>query len=110
MTEHHSSRIARAKSKDRARQQALRDRRKSVRAPSTHTINRAIAHALMAELKTQRAAGVKAAAASVSVADVLQAALNYLTEGSHGGNSYSHDAVHNALIERIKRDAPKPGD
>lgn len=105
MTEHHSSKAARARGKDRSRQQALRDRRKAAGAPGTHTLNRAIAHAFLSEVKLQRREGEKLSLVPVSAGRVLARAFQYLTEGTHGGNSYSEKAVHAALVSRVRRDA-----
>lgn len=106
MIGHHSSRIARAKAKDRDRQQALRDRRKKAGTPGTHTINRAIVRAFLLELKAQRPGHDKIAAVQISAGRVLGHALEYLTAGTHGGNSYSKAEVYKALVNRIRRDAP----
>jgi hypothetical protein len=105
MSEHHTSRRARALKKDRTRQQQLRDRKKAAKSPSTHTVNRAIVYALMVEIKAQGGAGLKVVDADVSVANVLRGALAYLSKGTHAANSYSREAVHKALVDRFRRDA-----
>jgi len=110
MSEQHSSRRARALNKDRTRQQALRDRKKAAKSPSTHTINRAIVHAIMVELKAQRSQGVRVGDVSLSFVNILDLSYKYLTKGTHAGNSYSQDEVRIAITARIQREAPKPGD
>ncbi|OAM77617.1 hypothetical protein [Devosia elaeis] len=110
MIEHHTSRRARALKRDRDRSQNLRNRKKEKKAPSTHALNRAIAHTFMLELKAQRALGTKVADANISAQKVLSGALAYLTEGMHGANSYATQQVRNALVQRVARDAPKPDD
>lgn len=108
MSEHHTSRRARAKNRDRARQQALRDRKKAARAPSTHTIDRAIVRGVMVALKAERARSIRVSDAKISAVGLLNYALDYLTAGTHGGNSYDRHEVHRALLDRVKRDAPAP--
>lgn len=107
MNEHHSSRRARALNRDCARQQSLRDRKKEAFAPTTHAIDRAIAHSFMVALKVERAKGIQVADATISAIDLLHGALDHLTTGTHGANSYDRDEVHHALLRRIQRDAPR---
>lgn len=108
MTEHHTSRRARTLNKDRTRQQSLRDRKKAAAAPTTHTVNRAIVHAFMVELKAQREQGIKVLDANLSVGSILREAQAYLTLATHAANSYSSEEVRKAIIGRVQREAPIP--
>jgi hypothetical protein len=106
MTEHHTSRLARAKKKDQNRSQALRDRKKAALAPTTHTVDRAIAHgfcAAMGPLSLQRLGDTNDIATKVSIQEVLEGAIHHLTDGTHGGNSYNIKEVIRAIEQRIER-------
>jgi hypothetical protein len=101
MTDHHSSRIARAKSKDRTRQQKRRNKLRASGAPTTHVLNRALAEGLMYQIDVQRARGVQTREIRVSVQHVLAYATAILTAGTNGTDRYACDAVVTAISNRI---------
>lgn len=112
MTEHHTSRLARAKKKDQNRSQALRDRKKAALAPISHTIDRAIAHgfcAAMGALSLQRLEDTNDIVTKVSIQEVLVGAIRHLTAGTHGGNSYDGNEVSRANLDRVRRYRSKAG-
>lgn len=104
MSEHHSSRRARALKKDTGRQQKRRDRLKEAGVPTTHVLNRAIAEGLFYYLDAERAKGVKVGLANVSVEKVLGYAGEVLTRGTNATDRYNPEAVARQIRARIVRD------
>ena len=103
MTEHHSSRRAKALKKDTGRQQKRRDRLKEAGVPTTHVLNRAIAEGLFYYLDAERAKGVKVGLATVSVEKVLGYAGDVLTRGTNATDRYNPEAVARQIRARIVR-------
>ena len=103
MTEHHSSRRAKALKKDTDRQQKRRDTMKAGGAPATHTVNRAIAEGLLDSLAVELANGVPLHAVGVSAESVLVRALESLTKGASAISRYQSDEVTKAFRDRITR-------
>lgn len=103
MSEHHSSRRARALKKDTGRQQKRRDRLKEAGAPTTHVLNRAIAEGLFYWLDAERAKGVKIGMATVSVEKVLGYAGDVLTRKTNATDRYDAEAVAGQIRARIVR-------
>lgn len=101
MSEHHSSRRARALKQDTARQQKRRDKLKASGVPTTHVLNRAIAEGFLYWLDAERANGVHVSVASVPVQKVLVYAVEVLSRGTNGSDRYDANAVANALRSRI---------
>jgi hypothetical protein len=106
VTEHHSSRRARQLRKDSERQQRRRDALKAKRAPTTHTINRAIAEGYLYLLDAELAKGAPFKLAKLTAADVLVYAMQVLTRGTNAADSYDFDSVTKALRARVKRTGP----
>ncbi|WP_375450604.1 hypothetical protein [uncultured Devosia sp.] len=103
MSEHHSSRRARAMKKDTGRQQKRRDRLKENGTPTTHVLNRAIAEGLFYYLDAERAKGVKIGLATVSVEKVLGYAGEVLTRKTNATDRYNPEAVARQIRARIVR-------
>lgn len=96
-------RLAKGKRLDRERQQALRNRKKATKAPTTHTINRAIAHCFMAAYGAEFEQGRNVVTAKVAVGKIFEAAVVYLSAGTHGGNSFEKREIEDAIRSRVKR-------
>lgn len=103
MTEHHSSRRAKALKKDTDRQQKRRDTMKTGGAPATHTVNRAIAEGLLDSFAVELAKGVPLQSVKVSAQSVLIRARETLTKGTSAISRYQRGEVTKALRERITR-------
>jgi hypothetical protein len=103
VTEHHTSRRAKALKKDTARQQKRRDRLKEAGAPTTHVLNRAIAEGLLYRLDAERAKGVTVSKAVISVQEVLVYATAVLTKKTNATDRYDVLAVNKAIRSRIYR-------
>lgn len=101
MSEHHSSRRARALKKDTGRQQKRRDRLKEAGVPTTHVLNRAITEGLFYWLDAERAKGMPVNKAVLSVQDVLVYARQVLSRGTNASDRYDADAVTKALRARV---------
>lgn len=103
MSEHHTSRRARALKKDTGRQQKRRDRLKENGTPTTHVLNRAIAEGLFYYLDAERGKGVKIGLATVSVEKVLGYAGEVLTRKTNATDRYNPEAVARQIRARIVR-------
>ena len=103
MTEHHSSRRARALDTDRKRQKKRRDAKKATGAPLTHTVNRAIADGLIECVAVELSKGVALQSVMVSAPSVLIRARDILTKGTSAISRYQPDEVTKALRSRIAR-------
>ena len=103
MTEHHTSRRAKALKKDTARQQKRRDRLKEAGAPTTHVLNRAIAEGLLDCLAVELAKGLTLKSIEVSAQSVLIRARETLTKGNSAITRYQPSEVTKALRGRIAR-------
>lgn len=103
MTEHHSTRLSRARDTDKRRQKKRRDGKKAKGAPLTHTVNRAIAEGLFDSLAVELAKGVPLQSVEVSAQSVLIRARETLTKGTSAISRYQRGEVTKALRERIAR-------
>lgn len=103
MTEHHSTRRARALDTDKKRQKKRRVGKKAKGAPLTHTVNRAIAEGLLDSLAVELENGVPLHAVGVSAESVFVRALESLTKGTSAISRYQSDEVTKAFRDRITR-------
>lgn len=92
--------ITSERSKDRARQQRRRDNLVEAKAPTTHTINRALVEALMQCVEINRVEGVHKMLTPVTLNDVLPRAMAILTLGQSQASSYNIAQVKRAIRER----------
>lgn len=92
--------ITTERSKDRVRQQRRRDNLAEAKAPTTHTINRALVEALMQCVEINRRDGVHRMLTPVTLNEVLPRAMAILTLGFSAASSYDVDQVKRVVRER----------
>ena len=92
--------ITAERSKDRARQQRRRDKLARTKAPTTHTINRALVEALMQCVEINRRDGVHKMLTPITLNDVLPRAMAILTLGYSQASSYDLEEVMRVIRER----------
>jgi hypothetical protein len=92
--------ITTERSKDRVRQQRRRDNLAAAKAPTTHTINRAMVEALMQCVEINRRDGVHRMLTPVTLNEVLPRAMAILTLGFSAASSYDVDQVKRVVRER----------
>lgn len=86
--------------KNRVRQQKHRDKLAAAKAPTTHTVNRAIVEALMQCVESNRREGVHKMLTPATLNEVLPRAMAILTSGLSAASSYDVDQVKRAVRER----------
>ena len=88
------------RSKDRVRQQRHRDKLAEAKAPTTHTINRALVEALMQCVEINRREGVHRMLTPVTLNEVLPRAMAILTLGHSQASSYDLAEVKRVILEK----------
>lgn len=92
--------ITSERSKDRTRQQRRRDNLAEAKAPTTHTIHRALVEALMQCVEINRQEGVHKMLTPVTLNEVLPRAMAILTLGHSQASSYNVDQVKRAVRKK----------
>ena len=95
--------ITAERAKDRARQQRRRDKLAGAKAPTTHTINRALVEALMQCVESARREGVHRMLTPITLNDVLPRAVAILTLGQSQASSYDLTQVKSAVLEKAAK-------
>lgn len=92
------------RAKDRIRQQRRRDKMAQAKAPTTHTINRAIVEALMQCVDINRQSGVHRMLTPMTLNEVLPRAIALLTLDTGGGVSlYDVEQVTQVVRNRVSK-------
>lgn len=89
--------------KDRNRQQRRRNKLAEAKAPTTHTINRAIVEALMQCVEINRQSGVHRMLTPTTLNDVLPRAMAILCLGTSAASSYEIEQVKRAVRARARK-------
>lgn len=108
MSDHPTSRHAKAKRKDADRSQKLRDKCKKAGIPTTHVLNRALVEGFFYEIARQREAGKAAEDIQISPRKVFRYALRILSAKTNGTNQFDWEATKLALRNRMNRELSTP--
>ena len=95
--------ITTERKKDRVRQQKRRDKLAKAKAPTTHTINRAIVEAVMQCVEINRQEGVHRMLAPVTLNQILPRAMAILSLGASAASSFDVEEVKRTIIERARK-------